>query len=172
MPANPRSLEPPFYDPVLSEHKDGQQFSHAWTDYQQRVADKLQVLDQGVVDGSDAEAGDVGEYLSASGSVGMPANAVTTVATLTLTPGDWDVSGGVTFAITTAASSRYGVGIDGVLSTEMVATIPTGSGTWRLAAAPVRRNVSVGTAVTLSALAGFSSGSVAASGTLSARRMR
>jgi hypothetical protein len=145
-----------------------------WIDYHQNVADRLGDVQMraGVTDGSDAAAGDIGEYLTASGSVALGSGAVTTVATLTLTPGDWDIWGGVTFNISGAASNHYGAGIDGALTNEMVATIPTGTGTWRLAAAPVRRNVSAGAAVTLSALAGFSSGSVAASGTISARRMR
>ena len=176
MATAPRRIEPPVFDPPLVElDGGGQRHSQAWTEHNQQVADLLNSLvsRRGVTDGSDAAAGTVGEVLEASGSgVTLSSGAVTTVAMLTLTPGDWDVSGGVTFNISGAASNHYGVGIDGALSNEIIATIPTGTGTWRLVPASVRRNVAADTAVTLSALAVFSSGAVTADGTLSARRAR
>jgi hypothetical protein len=174
--AIPSIIEPPVYDPPLTDHGDGQRHSHAWTDFYQRITDSIYTIQttthNGATDGSDALPGVIGEYLTASGSVGLSNSVVTAVASMTLTPGDWDVSGGVTFTITTAASNRYGVGIDGALSNEIIATIPTGSGIWRLGAVTVRRNISVNTAVSLSALAGFVSGVVSVSGVISARRMR
>lgn len=128
---------------------------------------------KGVTDGSEATAGDVGEYLTETGSASLTTNVTVTVATLTLTAGDWDVTGGVTFTITSAASSLYAAGFDGAFGQAIAATIPTGSGTWVLSAGgPVRRNVSASTDVTLVAMARFTSGSVSAAGTISARRMR
>jgi hypothetical protein len=143
------------------------------------VADALSNLSNtvqykaGVTDGSEATAGNIGEVLTASGSVALTNNTTATVATLTLTAGDWDVTGGVTFTISSAASSHYAAGIDGAFGTAIIATVPTGSGTWILSAgAPVRRNVTASTAVALSAQTGFTSGSVSAAGSVRARRMR
>jgi hypothetical protein len=166
-------VDPPFYDPPIADYPSGQQHSQAWTEYHQSVADKINGLSIGVTDGSDADAGHVGEYMSASGSVALSNNTTATVATLNLTAGDWDVSGGVTFTISGAASNHYAAGIDGTFGSEIIATVPTGSGTWRLSAgAPVRRNVTATTAVHLSALAGFTSGAVSAAGMIQARRVR
>ena len=171
----PRVIEPPVFDPPMVElDGGGQRHSQAWTEHNQQVADTLNdlVSRRGVTDGSDAAAGTVGEVMTASGSgVALGSGAVTPVIALTLTAGDWDVSGWVLFNITSAASSQYGVGIDD-LSTQIIATIPTGTGTWRLAAAPVRRNVTAGTTVNLVAMAAFTSGSVSASGVITARRAR
>jgi hypothetical protein len=46
----------------------------------------------GVTDGSDAAAGIIGEFMSASGSGGLTSAAPADRATLTLTAGDWDVA--------------------------------------------------------------------------------
>jgi len=170
-----KRLDPPFFEPPIVDVATGQQHSHAWTDYHQQIADHINtiVAGAGITDGSDAPAGNVGEVLTASGSgVALSSGGVATVATLTLTPGDWDVTGGVVFNISGAASSHYAAGIDGVFGTEIIATIPSGSGVWRLQAGTVRRNVTASTAVVLSAAVFFSSGAVSADGTLRARRMR
>ena len=173
MASPPKVVEPPFYDPPIADYPSGQQHSQAWTEYHQSVADRLAVIKNGVTDGSDAKPGEVGEYLTASGSVALSNNTTATVATLNLTAGDWEVSGGVTFTISGAASNHYAAGIDGTFGSEIIATVPTGSGTWRLTAgAPARRNVTAATAVHLSALAGFTSGAVSAAGTIQAWRVR
>jgi hypothetical protein len=173
----PAKLSPPIQSAVIDDTSGAHKT--VWSAYYQNVADQissvwgaLQTIRKGVTDGSEATAGHLGEYLTASGSAGLTNNATVTVASLTLPAGDWDVTGGVTFTISGAASSHYAVGIDGVFGTEIIATIPTGSGTWRLPAGTVRRNVTADTAVTLVALAGFSSGTVSAAGTIQARRMR
>jgi hypothetical protein len=53
----------------------------------------------GVINGSDAAAGQVGEVISSVvaflNRVSVLANAVTVVTSIALTPGDWDVSGNV-----------------------------------------------------------------------------
>jgi len=149
--------------------------TEVWASYYQTITDQLETLNakMGATDGSEATAGQIGEYLTQSGSTSLVTNTTATVATLTLTAGDWDVFGGVTFTITSAASSIYAAGIDGVFGQEIIATIPTGSGSWALSAGPpVRRNVTASTAVTLVAMARFTSGTVSAAGTISARRMR
>lgn len=170
--------EPPTNHAPITEYETGQQHSTEWTEYFQSLNDKVNELVSaantmtGVTDGSDAAAGVVGEYMTASGSVGLSNNALATVTSLTLTAGDWQVTGFVTFTLTSAASNHYVVTIDGEPGTEIIATIPSGSGTWRLQAGTVRRNVTTNTAVSLLALAGFTSGSVSAAGTINARRMR
>lgn len=167
----PRRVDPPMNDPP---HTDQGRPTRAWASWYEQMADKLAETERrlGVIDGSDAPAGQIGEYLTAGGSTGLSSNVLATVASLSLTAGDWDVRGEVVFHIAGAASSHYAAGIDGVIHTEIIATIPTGSGTWALGAGTVRRNVTATTAVTLSALAGFTSGTVTADGVISARRMR
>ena len=175
MATAPKLVEPPVFDsPLVTLESGGQQHSQAWTEHNQQVADAINSLvsRRGVTDGSDAAAGTVGEVLTASGSgVTLSSGAVTTVATITLTAGDWEVSGGVTFNISGATSNHYGVGLDN-LSTEIIATIPAGTGIWRLVPMTVRRNVTASTAVNLVAVAFFASGGVTADGAISARRVR
>ena len=176
MATAPRRIEPPVFDPPLVElDGGGQRHSQAWTEHNQQIADLLNSLvvsSRAVTDGSEAAAGTVGEVLTASASsVALGSGAVTTVTTVTLTAGDWEVSGGVTFNISGAASSHYGVGLDN-LSTEIIATIPTGTGIWRLVPMTVRRNVTASTPVNLVAVAFFASGGVTADGVISARRVR
>jgi hypothetical protein len=169
LPTVPR---PPANETPLAS--DGQQHTQPWAEYFQTVSDRLATIaaGKGVIDGSDAKAGVVGEYLSASASgVGLATNVQANVVALTLTPGDWDVSANMVFHLSSAASTHYGAGID-ALSQEMFVTIPTGSATWRLAAAPVRRNVTASTVVQAVAIATFSAGGVAADGFIQARRVR
>jgi hypothetical protein len=170
VPTIPR---PPANDPPLLG--DGQQHSESWSQYFQTVSDRLATLaagKHGVTDGSDSAVGDIGEYLSATASgVGLATNVQANVVALTLTAGDWDVSANVTFHLSSAASTHYGAGID-ALSQEIFATIPTGTATWRLAAAPVRRNVTASTVVHAVAIATFSAGGVNADGFIQARRAR
>jgi collagen type I alpha len=53
----------------------------------------------GVTDGSSAPAGYVGEVLSATGTgIAVGASAVTAIATITLTAGDWDLWGGLSIS--------------------------------------------------------------------------
>lgn len=48
----------------------------------------------GVVDGSAAVAGEIGEYLEATANVSGISNGVpTNITSLSLTPGDWEISG-------------------------------------------------------------------------------
>jgi hypothetical protein len=170
-------VDPPVTSPPLTSIGSGQQqFSQAWTEHNQNVADKINgmvdTVTTGVIDGSDAAAGHLGEYLSASASgVGLATNVQANVVALTLTAGDWDVSANVTFHLSSAASTHYGAGIDS-LSQEIFATIPTGSATWRLAAAPVRRNVTASTVVNAVAIATFTAGGVNADAFIQARRVR
>ena len=176
----PRLVEPPIADPVLiADPAAGQMHSQAWTEYHQSVADNIVALrsKKGVIDGSDANAGDVGEYLEAvSGTVGLSGGVSTDVVPLALPAGDWDVEGNV--AITPSGATSYamaGVGVGAVSFGAVVtrvagATPPT---QFRLSTGGALR-VSTATAVTVHLVAecGFSSGSVSASGRMWARRTR
>jgi hypothetical protein len=64
----------------------------------------------GVTDGSNAAAGQVGEYLSTlvTAAVGIASSTWTTIGALTLTPGDWDVWGQIGHAPAAAATQVYG----------------------------------------------------------------
>jgi hypothetical protein len=173
----PRIVDPPFYDPPIADYPSGQQHSQAWTEYHQSVADQVNALtvtrNQGVVDGSDAAAGQVGEYLTASSSgVALASNTQANVATLNLTPGDWDVSGLVSFSASSGSShTSFGAGLD-TIGIYNQGTFPTGPLTQGIGLPPKRYSVSAATAVQLVAIATFGSGTVSAQGAVRARRMR
>jgi hypothetical protein len=175
----PPTAETPL-DPVSGEH------SQAWAEHHQKVADALATLGTGVVDGSDAAAGRIGECMSSviaypgSGiSTAIPAN----VTTLALTAGDWDVSGSVQFV--PAAASKQTVAAAGVSLTS-AALNPPPSGSFAivqtnfavggaqqvLPTGQMRVNVAAPTTVYLVAQAVFTVSTMTACGTISARRMR
>ena len=176
-------VQPPFYDAPIVDFPSGQQHSQAWTEYHQSVADRLAAnatalakAGTGVVDGSDATAGQIGEYLTASGgSVALSSNAVANVATLALTPGDWDVEGNVFFDATGATayvlagvstvSAAFGGIVTRVGGYASANQFRIGTG------GAVRINVAAATTAYLVAQCGFTGG-VNASGSIRARRMR
>ena len=178
------ALQPPFYDPPITDYPSGQQHSQAWTEYHQSVSDQLAALastvqsNQGVTDGSDASAGQIGEYVTASssGAVTPSTGAVNNIATLPLTPGDWDVAGnvifnptaGVTYAACSVSTTSGAIGpiatrVPGAASATQL-RIGTGGS--------LRVSVAAPTTVYLTAQTAFSSGSMSVTGVISARRMR
>jgi len=178
--ARPR-LQPPANDPPLQEA--GGQHSQAWSGYFQNVADELtrQAAKRGVVDGSDATAGQVGEYLTAAGgAVGLSSNVPADIVAMVLTPGDWDVSGQAQFGMSLGVlEARCWVGLtSATVHTPGASVIVLVGGTTLLAtntqlmAGPVRFSVSAATNVYLGGLARFTAGSASAGGVISARRMR
>jgi hypothetical protein len=171
MAVTPRLIEPPFYDPPISNYDSGQQHSQAWTEYHQAVADRLAAINAGVTDGSNAAPGDVGEYMTATGSaVGLVTTAVTNLASLALTPGDWDVSGSVLFNASAGTHSFFGVGI-GTIDTSSFATYAAGAFTQTMPTTMHRMNISAATTVWVVGQAAFT-GTVFATGTINARRAR
>lgn len=142
------------------------------------------MMKAGVTSGSNADAGDIGEYVESLIAVGS-ATALTTataknVTSLTLDPGDWDLEGIVSFSTASATFSAIQGGIN---STS--ATIPTDgseaysgvTGTALSAKDSVtcprkRFNITVTTTIYLVAKATFSVGSVSAFGQITARRVR
>lgn len=144
---------------------------------------------KGIVDGSDAPAGFVGEVVSASNTTGtsftsqIPVN----LATLHLLPGDWNVGSVVTFTPTNTGPNGLAAGItltSGTLPTD--AEVATGKGIlnqiWSsalpsnkiqtLPTSLIRVNTSVPKDVFLVGMASFGGGSVSATSYLSARRVR
>lgn len=138
----------------------------------------------GVTNASNAGAGIVGEYVSSivtSGSAlpmtsGVPLN----VTSITLSAGDWDVSGNVftspeagtltsSFqgAVSTASATFPGAAASAITYPAAVAGAFLG-----LACGTTRINVSAPTTVYLVAAAVFSAGTLAAYGVINARRMR
>ena len=132
----------------------------------------------GVTDGSDATAGQIGEYLTASssGAVTPGSGGINNIATLALTAGDWDVQGNVIFnptaGVTYAACSvSTASGAIGPIATRVPGAIPPRSyGLERVAA--WGRDVAAATTVYLTAQTAFSSGSMSVTGAIWARRMR
>ena len=166
-------LQPPANDPPVAA--DGQQHSEAWAGYHQNVADRLDrlpaLMRKGVTDGSDAAAGDIGEYLSnTAGAVALSSAVTANIVSLALTAGDWDVSGGVVFSPSAATNSFFGVGVGG-LDTYIAATFAAAALNQALNTATRRYNVTAATTVWVVARAVFA-GTCTATGSIRARRVR
>ena len=178
------ALQPPFYDPPLTDYPTGQRHSQAWTEYHQALTDQTAAntaalaAKAGVTDGSDATAGQIGEYLTASssGTITPSTGDINNIATLPLTAGDWDVEGNVVFQPTAGIS--YAMcsvsGVSGVIGP--VATRIPGAGSATQLRIGTGGSLRVSTAadmtVYLTAQVAFSSGSMSVSGTIWARRAR
>ena len=137
----------------------------------------------GVTNGSNATAGNVGEAVNSlipAGSAVALTNATSTnVTSISLTAGDWIVTGNINFAGT---SATYSGAIGGISTT--TATVPTdGTETYSGAMFTLltatdgvtltskRVNVTTSTTVYLVAKPSFSAGTVAGFGSISARRI-
>lgn len=140
----------------------------------------------GVVTNSNAPAGQVGEYISATVLVGaavsLTTNVVANITSISLTAGDWDVSGSVGFA---PAGGTTTVNVLAAINT-VSATLPlSSSGAYSLispaqvvgasAVLPVastRLSLAGTTTVFLVAMSGFTGSTSAAYGFIGARRAR
>lgn len=175
----PPPLSPPQNAAPLDP--DGQH-SQSWAQYHQRVADLVSYIQNtmhtGVVDGSDAAAGEVGEYLAATGpGVGLASNTVTNVATLTLTAGDWNVEGNIVFNPTgvvtfVSASINTVSGAMGAFATANAGTLGTGLQHRIGSGGTARVNVTATTTAYLVGQCFFTSGTMNAVGRIWARRVR
>jgi hypothetical protein len=168
-------VDPPFYDQPIVDAASGQQHSQAWTEYHQSVADQVNgmraAVRTGVTDGSDATAGQIGEYLTATASgIGLTSNVASNIVSLDLTAGDFDVSGNVAFSAGAGTHTLFAAGIDS-LDTQTMGTFPAGAITQGISTSTRRYNGTATVTVWLVALASFS-GTVTASGTIRARRVR
>jgi hypothetical protein len=168
-------IDPPFLSPVTAS--DTGTTTQPWSEYHQSVEDRLvqlqSTIGKGVTDGSNAAAGSVGEYMTASASgVALSTGATVNIVSLNLTAGDWDATGEVTF--TTGAGAHpliLAVGLQ-ALDTQNSPTFPTGAFTHSMWTGPKRISLTGTTAVWLVALGSFSGGTLTAQGTVRARRMR
>ena len=145
----------------------------------QQTALNLKQNSLGITNGSNAAAGQIGEYISASiGATAISSGVFTNLLSISLTAGDWEVSGGC--AITGSATNI--VNIAGGSSATSATLGPGGSYFQQSGAAnqsalvqsvpTFRYNVTTTTTIYLVVYAGFSTGTASAFGLLQARRMR
>jgi hypothetical protein len=128
----------------------------------------------GVVDGSNAPAGQVGEYLTATGSVALTTSVYASVASIVLTAGDWDVSGRL-YVISSVGSSNLQGGFSttsGGTAQDVVFAGQAVLGNLAQAVPVKRYSVTVSTTVYLIGFCIFASGTASANGYIQARRMR
>ena len=176
------NLQPPFQDAPLAQ--SGDQHSQAWTRHTQDVADRINGMWLGVSDGSDAAAGQIGEFVSSVvvyPGVAIANNIPGNVTSLPLTAGDWDVRGEVWFQLGTGVTGSLVGGISTASASiptpgtgsraTIIATFTTNSGQV-LALAPSRVSLAAAATVYLVALCGFNTGSTSAYGRIEARRVR
>ena len=145
----------------------------------------------GTTTNDNAAAGRIGEFITAT--VATPGSGLTTatpltIATISLTAGDWDVWSVIDYLYTGATvtdirggpspttnvlptqAGGSGFGTDGLaIDPSNFVTI---SDTQTLDSGPIRVSIAATTSVFLVAQASFSAGTVSAFGTVSARRMR
>ena len=136
----------------------------------------------GVTTATNAPAGAVGEILFTliSAAVNLPTSATTTLGTLVLTPGDWDISGELWFNTSAAAPTVLGGSVGGSAfppspaqnASRMQLQTTFAAGNQIFALAPCRTVSAAGFTVYLLASATFPSGSVTATGKIMARRAR
>jgi hypothetical protein len=142
----------------------------------------------GVTSGANAATGNVGEQVDSivavGSAVGLTTATAANVTSISLSAGDWNVSGNVNFTAGSATTAEGALWVIGVNTTS--ATIPTTGAEVQLAATAVtttsfklgasttssRINVSATTTVYLVAEATFTAGTVGAYGHLCARRVR
>lgn len=127
-----------------------------------------------------AAAGDLGEYLEAANAVQSLTNYIdTTIVSMSLSPGDWDVEGAIEISGNMASISLASMGLNTV---NVVPTFPDGNGhvvgtsaTDSKTLLPLRRRrflLTATTTVRAVVNVSFSAGSVDVSAWISARRVR
>lgn len=132
----------------------------------------------GVTDGSNAAAGMVGEYMqNDSGSAGIASATWTSTAVLTLTPGDWECEGTVSYSPTIANNAGMYAGfsptINGSPTTYNSVTGAGGFGGMSLPAPRTRFNVTSNTTIYLNGFIYLGDGTTCdVGGTMNARRVR
>jgi len=141
----------------------------------------------GTATNDNAAAGEIGEYLEASVASGsalaLTSNTALTITSITLTPGDWDVSGQVAF--TSTASTSYTINAGSLSLTTNTSSSVLGRWNQHVGAAfvpngvpisavmgPARFSVNANTTVFLVGFATFTASTAGGYGTISARRAR
>lgn len=167
-------------DPVVNA--DSGRFSRTWTNYIDDLNSAVATLASapGVTNGSDAAPGAIGEFMMTIGASGVPlgsAGVPTNVATLDLTPGDWDLAGNVAFN-TTGATGAVAAGVNatsatfGDIFTHISGSLGSGVSQRLGTGGSQRINITLVTTVYLVASATLSSGAATATGRIWARRVR
>jgi hypothetical protein len=142
----------------------------------------------GVQDGSSAQAGSVGEYVITTVAVGSPVSLTTVtpanIASVSLTPGDWDVDGNVNYVATSATTANGSLWVAAIDATSV--TLPTDGTEVQLNPGantttsfkdgivfPRKRiSITTTTSVYLVTEVTFTAGTVGGYGMISARRVR
>lgn len=186
--AAPRVVDPPVNDPPMVDYPSGQRHSQAWTEYNQAVADRLAdntaaiaAIKTGVTDGSSAAAGQIGEFLTASGGA-TPLTTATPadIVTLALTAGEYEVWGAVNFSPNVATQVRQviawvsdaSVTSPGDQLLTMIAALFVDGAVQNIPAPPRRFTFASPATMYLSAQAIFGVSTCGASGSIFARRVR
>jgi hypothetical protein len=142
---------------------------------------------QGTATNDSAAAGYIGEYVSSTivtgSSVALTTNTTANVASISLTAGDWDVTGVIDFtfgATTSYTNLQGGISItsatigaqDSFFDLENAATVPTATKDPAFVCPTIRISIAATTTVYLVAQATFTVSTLKAYGTISARRAR
>jgi hypothetical protein len=140
----------------------------------------------GVTDGSNAGAGSVGEYVAANRAFGAALTLTNLtpadIVSISLTAGDWDISGNI-LCKTTTTGFQFAVGSIGTVSST-IQPAPNGGGYANvlvnsqanseiaMTVGPVRLSLTISAVVYLCVEAGFTGTTVTACGFVAARRAR
>lgn len=131
----------------------------------------------GVIDGSNAAAGIIGEFMTASGTNQTLATGQNTAlsASVTLTPGDWDVWADISYTPSASDITQIQCSISTSPPTQQSpsTTLTFANVGFTAISIPIRRfNVTASTPITVVAMATFSGGTCTASSDIFARRRR
>ncbi|MEB6223709.1 hyaluronate lyase N-terminal domain-containing protein [Pantoea anthophila] len=133
---------------------------------------------KGVTDGSSAATGDIGEVMQSTTLTTSMTNATSiNLATITLTPGDWELTGVVSIRPSSATLTQVIAGMSTTTAATPVfpnrSVVSSSSSQVQEFNTPsVRYILSAPTTIYLVASAGFTSGTVTGDGYLKARRVR
>lgn len=134
---------------------------------------------KGVTDGTNAAAGEIGEVLSnTTSNVSVTSAAAVNLASVTLTPGDWDVKGVARFDQTANGTTAVVACLN--TSSATLAPFPdttqinglSAGGNQQFSAPTKRYSISANTTVYLVGICTFSTGTVTGRGFIEARRAR
>jgi hypothetical protein len=175
--ALPVSPQPPTNETPMSG--DGQH-TQAWSQYHQKMSDALSGVKTGTTTNDNAAVGSIGEYVSGTGTgVTLTNGTAANVASITLTAGDWDVTGNMTFtpAPTThpaalGASCSSTSGAFGAQATLIQTAFAIGGPNSFDAGGVTRFSLASTTTVYLVGVAFFTTAGMSAGGFLAGRRAR
>ncbi|QOG23164.1 hypothetical protein [Bradyrhizobium sp. SEMIA] len=142
---------------------------------------------KGTVAGDNAAAGDIGEYVESVTTIGSAVSMTTgtqrNITSITLSPGDWDVTAMAFHApAATTTVTRYAAGLNvtsgviggnvGSYSDFYQAALASGGGTFNNVVLPNRFNITATTTIYLVGLVNFAVSTLSSYGIVRARRMR